>query len=250
MVRSTSGCTNCKRRKRKCDEVRPECGLCRRRGIKCDGYVATVRWANGVASRGQFSGATIPDKAALEKHTNRSNGLANIEPPSPDNDNTTEAPPPPGTSNQEWQEYRKFLTSGLCRLYSTEVQSWMQPFFEEVAMESRALVLVGGALQRFLEDNHGYPLAQSLEAIGLALQTFRTELESRHNAIQVGTICAGILICTIHPVMQTNRYDTLVPSGKPLHNTDSASRQSLQYSNINSYSQSLPGTSSADTARA
>lgn len=61
MVRSRGGCSNCKRRKRKCDETRPDCRACQRRGIQCEGYNTTLKWTNGIASRGRFAGAAIPD---------------------------------------------------------------------------------------------------------------------------------------------------------------------------------------------
>ncbi|KAJ9300229.1 transcriptional regulator family: Fungal Specific TF [Paecilomyces variotii] len=34
----SGGCATCKQRRVKCDEARPECRLCRRRGIRCEGY--------------------------------------------------------------------------------------------------------------------------------------------------------------------------------------------------------------------
>src|SRR6478735_276630 len=34
--RTRSGCLNCRRKKRKCDESRPACGTCRRRNESCE----------------------------------------------------------------------------------------------------------------------------------------------------------------------------------------------------------------------
>lgn len=65
MVRSRGGCLNCKRRKRKCDETRPGCSACERRGIQCQGYATPLRWTNGIAVRGRFAGASVPDVAVL-----------------------------------------------------------------------------------------------------------------------------------------------------------------------------------------
>lgn len=61
MARSRGGCLNCKRRKRKCDETRPGCQACEKRGIICEGYATPLRWANGIASRGRFAGASAPE---------------------------------------------------------------------------------------------------------------------------------------------------------------------------------------------
>lgn len=42
-VRSRTGCLACRRRRRKCDEVRPICGACQKRQLACE-YTTRVRW--------------------------------------------------------------------------------------------------------------------------------------------------------------------------------------------------------------
>ncbi|KAJ9149535.1 C6 zinc finger domain protein [Coniochaeta hoffmannii] len=42
IVRTRTGCQNCRKRRRKCDEGRPECQGCVKRGIKCSGYERTI----------------------------------------------------------------------------------------------------------------------------------------------------------------------------------------------------------------
>jgi hypothetical protein len=42
--RSRGGCHNCKRRKRKCDEARPQCLACQSRGDTCAGYNLQLKW--------------------------------------------------------------------------------------------------------------------------------------------------------------------------------------------------------------
>ncbi|GKT65765.1 C6 finger domain-containing protein [Colletotrichum tofieldiae] len=42
IVRKRTGCQNCKSKRRKCDETRPECIACVRRGIQCSGYQRPV----------------------------------------------------------------------------------------------------------------------------------------------------------------------------------------------------------------
>lgn len=58
--RTRGGCVNCKKRKRKCDEQRPECLACTSRNMKCGGYAHPVRWVEGIASRGRFVGVIHP----------------------------------------------------------------------------------------------------------------------------------------------------------------------------------------------
>jgi hypothetical protein len=69
MARSRGGCLNCKARKRKCDQGRPECQACSQRGMRCQGYSTPLRWVNGVASRGRFAGAPIPDASFVQPPT-------------------------------------------------------------------------------------------------------------------------------------------------------------------------------------
>ncbi|KAI9817649.1 MAG: Maltose acetyltransferase, partial [Phylliscum demangeonii] len=42
--RTKTGCLTCRRRKKKCDEVKPECQNCERGGFVCEGYVSKVEW--------------------------------------------------------------------------------------------------------------------------------------------------------------------------------------------------------------
>ncbi|KAL0930086.1 uncharacterized protein CTRU02_214906 [Colletotrichum truncatum] len=73
-----------------------------------------------------------------------------------------------------------------------------------MAKEIRALILVGGAIQLFLDDNQAYPLERSLEAIGVGLQAFRDELSAQHNFINTGTVCAGLLVCALNLLQSTS----------------------------------------------
>ncbi|KAF4780699.1 hypothetical protein HER10_EVM0001173 [Colletotrichum scovillei] len=42
IVRKRTGCQNCKKKRRKCDETRPECLACVKKGVKCSGYERPV----------------------------------------------------------------------------------------------------------------------------------------------------------------------------------------------------------------
>ncbi|KAF5017532.1 hypothetical protein F66182_10533 [Fusarium sp. NRRL 66182] len=44
-ARSRSGCATCKAKHTKCDETRPECLRCIRKGVKCGGYWKEFRWS-------------------------------------------------------------------------------------------------------------------------------------------------------------------------------------------------------------
>ncbi|KAH8663342.1 hypothetical protein BGZ61DRAFT_432079 [Ilyonectria robusta] len=42
IVRKRTGCQNCRTKRRKCDETRPECLACSQRGVKCSGYQRSI----------------------------------------------------------------------------------------------------------------------------------------------------------------------------------------------------------------
>ncbi|KAH3904965.1 hypothetical protein HBI56_218490 [Parastagonospora nodorum] len=50
--RTKTGCGTCRRRKKKCDEAKPECNNCTRGGFICEGYTSKVPWSkNGAAKQ-------------------------------------------------------------------------------------------------------------------------------------------------------------------------------------------------------
>ncbi|KAH8696820.1 trimeric LpxA-like protein [Phaeosphaeriaceae sp. PMI808] len=47
--RTKTGCGTCRRRKKKCDEAKPECNNCTRGGFVCEGYASKIPWPkNGI----------------------------------------------------------------------------------------------------------------------------------------------------------------------------------------------------------
>lgn len=89
------------------------------------------------------------------------------------------------------------MKNGLNRLYATEANSWIKPFFEDMAQQSPALVIIAGAIQGYLDDGRQGISVKSMEYIDLALQTFRQELSDRYAKMHVATICAGLLVCSL-----------------------------------------------------
>ncbi|KAE9993147.1 hypothetical protein EG327_006326 [Venturia inaequalis] len=45
--RSKTGCITCRRRKKKCDEKKPECDCCRKNNVHCEGYPPKDYWQSG-----------------------------------------------------------------------------------------------------------------------------------------------------------------------------------------------------------
>jgi hypothetical protein len=56
--RSRKGCIDCKRSKIKCDEIRPSCGTCLRRGYECQGYLEV----KSISSRMNLKSNAIQDR--------------------------------------------------------------------------------------------------------------------------------------------------------------------------------------------
>ncbi|KAH8423246.1 Zn(II)2Cys6 transcription factor [Aspergillus melleus] len=54
-------CRLCTKRRIKCDRSIPGCRKCASRGLRCPGFDAlSLKWGQGVASRGKFAGRTLP----------------------------------------------------------------------------------------------------------------------------------------------------------------------------------------------
>ncbi|KAK1593450.1 uncharacterized protein LY79DRAFT_551894 [Colletotrichum navitas] len=230
MVRSRGGCPNCKRRKRKCDETRPECRACQTRGIQCEGYNTTLKWTNGIASRGRFARAAVPDRAASDPDPTPATSSSHpptIDDPQPRVSSISSSPAPLGTQglgpaqirsasqpgtqelqlsissltssptgdviDPKQQLFRRFIHTGMNMLYNTESQGWLKGHFVAMAERSPAFFNVCGAIQAYLEDGLS---VSSMELVDHALQTFRSELESRHESYDASTVSAGLLICT------------------------------------------------------
>ncbi|CUA71769.1 starch synthase [Rhizoctonia solani] len=64
-TRSTGGCTTCRRKKKKCDETKPECLRCQRSGNKCEGYAGFENPdGKGIMRRARPGPAKITDRPA------------------------------------------------------------------------------------------------------------------------------------------------------------------------------------------
>jgi hypothetical protein len=86
--RSRGGCHNCKRRKRKCDETRPQCRACQSRGDSCGGYNLQLRWHSSKALSGHPSQAT-------DCSVGNASDLSGLSPP--ESATTTSSHSSPGT---------------------------------------------------------------------------------------------------------------------------------------------------------
>ncbi|CAE6447160.1 unnamed protein product [Rhizoctonia solani] len=64
-TRSTGGCTTCRRKKKKCDETKPECLRCQRSGTQCEGYAGFENPdGKGIMRRARPGPAKLTDRPA------------------------------------------------------------------------------------------------------------------------------------------------------------------------------------------
>lgn len=110
----------------------------------------------------------------------------------------------------------KVLSTGIHRLYTTESQSWVEAHFVAMAQKSQAFITVCEALQAYLEDGFSVP---SMERVDHALQTFRSELETRQNSFDASTVSAGLLLCSLCVSSRSNPHEFLIISSAKSCNT-------------------------------
>jgi hypothetical protein len=60
LLKSSTDCRVCNRRRIKCDRRLPMCAKCEKRGLKCSGYGVILKWDQGIASRGKLKGKSLP----------------------------------------------------------------------------------------------------------------------------------------------------------------------------------------------
>ncbi|KAK1845713.1 C6 finger domain-containing protein [Colletotrichum chrysophilum] len=206
ITRSRNGCATCKRRKRKCDEARPECGPCMRRGLECEGYTKPLRWVNDTTSIYSVDGPETSrptdrglDTSNVSTPPSSSYRILNDQPQSRRLDDDHPLPPRPDEDGLDGLDnlFETFLKSGLGKLYNAETQSWIRPIFEDMASQSKALRIIGIAIQSYVDDGCDDLSVSSMERLDLALRTFRAELASQHNDIRASTAFAGLMVCSL-----------------------------------------------------
>lgn len=63
------GCHNCSKRRIKCDQTKPECEKCLRKGLACPGYGKRYRFTDGIAASGKKTGKSTPLEGILNTPT-------------------------------------------------------------------------------------------------------------------------------------------------------------------------------------
>ncbi|KAF4990478.1 hypothetical protein FDECE_14362 [Fusarium decemcellulare] len=211
MRRSHSGCWTCKSLRRKCDEARPACVGCQRRGVPCQGYEKRLRWGNGIASRGHFAGAERPTAELVSKSPKgRMRDMRRIassleaaeaeHPPSHSSpESQSQQPPSPPAPGEKLEEalLNQFLTSGINLLHATNVNdagNQLVSRLPELWKHSEALLDTCLALQASTEAS---TRPRFFDYFDTALAKFRLELDRNALHIQDSTITTGLLLCSI-----------------------------------------------------
>ncbi|KAF4966918.1 hypothetical protein FSARC_5451 [Fusarium sarcochroum] len=230
-TRSRGACSTCKRRKRKCDETRPGCLACERRHVPCGGYELQLQWDCGVASRGHLAGSSLP-VSRFGSYRNPTEADKTVPPPSkaivitadhsPDSEYALTpqsrqisylANPildsdmvPAGHHNhnhnhndrlihdQENLLFSDFLENGINTLYATSTNDNFREEIRNAARESPALVSVCLVLQ---STSKSYPTEKIHLELEKALHVFHEELAECAGSMNRGTLCAGLVLCTV-----------------------------------------------------
>ncbi|KAK5788771.1 hypothetical protein VI817_009729 [Penicillium citrinum] len=219
-TRSYQGCWTCKRRRRRCDNARPTCQSCERRGVNCEGYEVRLRWGSGIASRGRYMGADKPlEESVPPRLKGRARDLKRDGKGAKFQVEFDLMVPGPGerlSSKCEKQkeeeaifnEYlpmkvnvrydrlknRQVITDGINVLHSTTARdSMLQHRLPQLCEESNALYTICLAFQLSLSSTRS-PLF--LEYFDTSLRKFRSELACS-TTLSDGTLTAGLLLCSI-----------------------------------------------------
>ncbi|KAJ5300921.1 uncharacterized protein N7443_005923 [Penicillium atrosanguineum] len=247
-TRSYQGCWTCKRRRRRCDNARPTCQNCAQRGVDCEGYEVRLRWGNGIASRGRFTGADKPLEENVpirpkgrRRDLSRERMKCNAQPAAKSSSSCLHgldallvevhdmdlALLNPEASEHDRMLFDEFLRSGINVLHSTTArESMLQPRLPQLCQESTALYPICIAFQLSLSASHT-PLF--FEYFDAALRKFRSEL-ARSTTLSDGTLTAGLLLCStglmhglpwtmhlegMHNILQSHGLDNLHPTATP-----------------------------------
>ncbi|CAE6373846.1 unnamed protein product [Rhizoctonia solani] len=89
-TRSTGGCTTCRRKKKKCDETKPECLRCQRSGTQCEGYAGFENPdGKGIMRRARPGPAKLTDRPATStsaRSSQKDPTTVSSDPPRPHKD--------------------------------------------------------------------------------------------------------------------------------------------------------------------
>ncbi|OCL04520.1 hypothetical protein AOQ84DRAFT_116079 [Glonium stellatum] len=85
--RTKTGCQTCRRRKKKCDEAKPECSNCLRGGFICEGYANKATWTKPSISKGhvplQAKDSFSEQSTLYHRHGHAREGYVNPNQPPP-----------------------------------------------------------------------------------------------------------------------------------------------------------------------
>ncbi|KAH6988841.1 hypothetical protein BKA56DRAFT_477064 [Ilyonectria sp. MPI-CAGE-AT-0026] len=221
-TRSRGACATCKRRKRKCDEARPSCLVCQRRQLPCEGYALKLQWDCGVASRGRRAGYALPILSADNGHEESppgsvvplfdgqvnpsmgSDGARGLQSPQPSTSEGRVSEVDPDTvedagsvlvDEEQGRLFSNFLHHGIYSLYATSTDDQLKQNFAQASTESPALVSVCLALE--LMSQHKDVAEEAHLSFERALHIFKNELSNCAGVMKRGTLCAGLVLCTI-----------------------------------------------------
>ena len=86
------------------------------------------------------------------------------------------------------------MRSGMHRFYSTAARSELRNLFQQLSDESEAMMSICAAIHVYLTEGNSVTF---MEHTDRALRIFRAELDGNSGSAVGGTMCAGLLVCTL-----------------------------------------------------
>ncbi|TWU73608.1 hypothetical protein ED733_001122 [Metarhizium rileyi] len=216
-VPRSTGCQLCRKRRVKCDEVRPRCGNCCRYGADCPGYGRDIKFVTGkhvirqrknAGDRNSQGSSKVASAFSTASRSSWASQSSNG--PSPASESTVSAPQRPPRPNRA--EFVSTIVSSVKADISKADISGFLSWCEldklgakavlDGAMCSLALHLVG-------KENQDESLVSHSRTIyGYSLGQLQTSLRHETEWKTSETLCAAMLLCIFELFAGTNSSDS------------------------------------------
>lgn len=199
-VPRSTGCQLCRKRRVKCDEVRPECGNCRKYGSECPGYDRGMKFVSGKHVIRQRKKAADQEGGGSSKEgspfsTGSFNTFSNRSSPASDSTATTLLRSPSPNRAEYVSTIVASVRADISKADISGFLSWCEldklgsKAVLDGAMCSLALHLVGK------EKKDDDMIAQSRTIYGHSLGALQTSLQHATEWKASETLCAAMMLC-------------------------------------------------------
>lgn len=188
--RSRNGCKTCKRRRRKCDEARPECNRCTTDGLECEGYSISLVWRVEKQRVGSSNDSKEAAAVALARQSSvESSSSESLERDSVITEILQNAHI--SLSTFERRVLDEFISTGRYDLHSRDHNIPPLEEFITNICSSKAAVQACIAMELAMSGQK----EEMMHYFTSSLAEFREVLHNLHVADYPGVLAAAVLIC-------------------------------------------------------